>query len=145
MFWHLRMILAYKQARKAPSYASSKLWITDSLTGVKCRATSVAKNCDHLKSEKWGIQGTVGVGRMHLSGLRQLPGKASANGERAMWVSGIHCDEWTVHLIRRWNFVSWLAGCKSSDKMFAPQSCNLCCPMRFNMWNYRGIQEIIRI
>ena len=33
-----------KQARKAPSYASSKLRLTDSLTGVKCRATSVAKN-----------------------------------------------------------------------------------------------------
>ena len=33
-----------KQARKAPSYACSKLWLADSLTGVKCRATSVAKN-----------------------------------------------------------------------------------------------------
>ena len=32
-----------KQARKAPSYASSKLRLTHSLTGVKCRATSVAK------------------------------------------------------------------------------------------------------
>ena len=33
-----------KQARKAPSYASSKLRLTDLPTGVKCRATSVAKN-----------------------------------------------------------------------------------------------------
>ena len=32
-----------KQARKAPSYASSKLWPTQWPTGVKCRATSVAK------------------------------------------------------------------------------------------------------
>ena len=36
-----------KQARKPRSYASSKLRLTDSLTdlltGVKCRATSVAK------------------------------------------------------------------------------------------------------
>ena len=31
-----------EQARKPPSYASSKLWITV-LTGVKCRATNVAK------------------------------------------------------------------------------------------------------
>ena len=29
---------------QAPSYASPKLRLTDSLTGVKCRATSVAKN-----------------------------------------------------------------------------------------------------
>ena len=33
-----------KQARKPRSYASPKLLLTDSLTGVKCRATSVAKN-----------------------------------------------------------------------------------------------------
>ena len=32
-----------KQARKPRSYASSKLRLTDSPTGVKCRATSVAK------------------------------------------------------------------------------------------------------
>ena len=36
-----------KQARKPRSYASPKLRLTDLLTGVKCRATSVAKNC-HL-------------------------------------------------------------------------------------------------
>ena len=39
---------SWKQARKAPNYASSKLRLTDqptdSLTGVKCRATSVAQN-----------------------------------------------------------------------------------------------------
>ena len=42
-----------QQARKPRSYASPKLrnydWLTDLLTGVKCRATSVAKNnylCD---------------------------------------------------------------------------------------------------
>ena len=32
-----------KQARKPQSYASSKLSPTDLLTGVRCRATSVAK------------------------------------------------------------------------------------------------------
>ena len=41
--WH-----PHKQARKPRSYASPKLWpthlLTYSLTGVKCRATSVAKN-----------------------------------------------------------------------------------------------------
>ena len=34
-----------KQARKPRSYASPKLRLTHLLTGVKCRATSVAKNC----------------------------------------------------------------------------------------------------
>ena len=34
---------------QAPSYASLKLWLTDSLTGVKCRATRVAKNWESLK------------------------------------------------------------------------------------------------
>ena len=29
---------------QAPSYASPKLWLNHSLTGVRCRATSVAKN-----------------------------------------------------------------------------------------------------
>ena len=42
----LREALLYKQARKPRSYASLKLRLTDSLTdlltGVKCRATSVA-------------------------------------------------------------------------------------------------------
>ena len=33
-----------EQARKPQCYASSNLWLTDLLTGVKCRATSVAKN-----------------------------------------------------------------------------------------------------
>ena len=36
-------MLYFQQARKAPSYASSKLRLTHLLTGVKCRATSVAK------------------------------------------------------------------------------------------------------
>ena len=36
--------LSRKQACKPRSYASPKLRLTDSLTGVKCRATSVAKN-----------------------------------------------------------------------------------------------------
>ena len=43
-----RFQLKRKQARKPRSYASPKLRLTDSLTylltGVKCRATSVAKN-----------------------------------------------------------------------------------------------------
>ena len=40
--WQLKV---YKQARKPRSYASPKLCrLTDLLTGVKCRATSVAKN-----------------------------------------------------------------------------------------------------
>ena len=33
---------------QAPSYASPKLWPARSLTGVKCRATSVAKNVDDI-------------------------------------------------------------------------------------------------
>ena len=37
-----------KQARKPRSYASPKLSATESLTGVRCRATSVAKN--HIQS-----------------------------------------------------------------------------------------------
>ena len=36
----------FQQARKPRSYASSKLRLTHSLTGVKCRATSVAKKQD---------------------------------------------------------------------------------------------------
>ena len=44
-----------KQARKAPSYASSKLRLTQRLTGVKCRATSVAKKL--LKRDKIGLIG----------------------------------------------------------------------------------------
>ena len=36
--------IEYKQARKPRSYASSKLSPTHSLTGVRCRATSVAEN-----------------------------------------------------------------------------------------------------
>ena len=35
--------LLYKQARKPRSYASSKLWLSDLLIGVKCRASTVAK------------------------------------------------------------------------------------------------------
>ena len=37
-----------KQARKPRSYASLKLWLTYLLTGVRFRATSVAKNCPPL-------------------------------------------------------------------------------------------------
>ena len=45
---------------QAPSYASPKLRLTDLLTGVKCRATNVAKNhketslhpVDHLETDK---------------------------------------------------------------------------------------------
>jgi len=33
-----------KRNEQAPSYASPKLSLTHLLTGVKCRATSVAKN-----------------------------------------------------------------------------------------------------
>ena len=36
-------MLGVKTISQAPSYASPKLLPTDSLTGVKCRATSVAK------------------------------------------------------------------------------------------------------
>ena len=45
-------IYAYmqKKACKPQSYASSKLWPTHSLTGVKCRATSVARNPNTLQS-----------------------------------------------------------------------------------------------
>ena len=46
-----------QQARKPRSYASSKLRptdrLTDSLTGVKCRATSIAKNMIQLKPNWW--------------------------------------------------------------------------------------------
>ena len=40
----LQMNIFTKTSSQAPSYASSKLRPTDLLTGVKCRATSVAKN-----------------------------------------------------------------------------------------------------
>ena len=43
--------LVKKQARKPRSYASSKLRLNYSLTGVKCRATSVANNCMSLASK----------------------------------------------------------------------------------------------
>ena len=36
-------MLGVKTISQAPSYASPKLLTNDSLTGVKCRATSVAK------------------------------------------------------------------------------------------------------
>ena len=39
----------YEQARKPRSYASLKLWLTYSLTGVKSRATSVAKKFRFMK------------------------------------------------------------------------------------------------
>ena len=49
-FWNFVTKIVNKQARKPRSYASPKLWpthlLTYSLTGVKCRATSVAKNID---------------------------------------------------------------------------------------------------
>ena len=49
-----------KQARKPRSYASPKLRLTDSLTdlltGVKCRATSIAKNCKNDHDEDIYIQ-----------------------------------------------------------------------------------------
>ena len=38
------LLFTLQQARKPRSYASPKLRPTDPLTGVKCRATSVAKN-----------------------------------------------------------------------------------------------------
>ena len=51
MWWYLdvmimtkSMKISWQQARKPRSYASSKLRLTKSLTWVKCRATSVAKN-----------------------------------------------------------------------------------------------------
>ena len=46
--------LHWKQARKPRSYASSKLRLTYSLTGVKFRSTSVTKKC--LATEKYDIQ-----------------------------------------------------------------------------------------
>ena len=53
-----------KQARKPRSYASPKLCpASDSLTGVKCRATSVAKNCKQFKtartSQFWTLPGQL--------------------------------------------------------------------------------------
>ena len=57
-----RWVEPTKQARKPRSYASSKLRLTDSLThlltGVKCRATSVAKNTQcvllhKIKNQHW--------------------------------------------------------------------------------------------
>ena len=42
-------MLGVKTISQAPSYASPKLLPTDSLTGVKCRATSVAKK-DYKKN-----------------------------------------------------------------------------------------------
>ena len=46
-------LILKKQARKSRSYASLKLRLTDLLTGVKCRATSVAKKyyCDAADPE----------------------------------------------------------------------------------------------
>ena len=38
-----------RTSSQAPSYASPKLWQNHSLTGVRCRATSVAKNSLELK------------------------------------------------------------------------------------------------
>ena len=35
-----------RRKKQAPDYASPKLRLTHSLTGVKCRATSVAKNVE---------------------------------------------------------------------------------------------------
>ena len=45
-FWEAVKLAAFCDwtSSQAPSYASPKLWLTDLLTGVKCRATSVAKN-----------------------------------------------------------------------------------------------------
>ena len=40
---HLRQVIRVV-GKQAPSYASPKLWITHSRTGVRCRATTVAKN-----------------------------------------------------------------------------------------------------
>ena len=40
-----------QQARKPRSYASPKLSPTDSLTGVRCRATSVAKIYNEVKNK----------------------------------------------------------------------------------------------
>ena len=40
----LQSLKTLETSLQAPSYASPKLWITHSLMGVKCRATSVAKN-----------------------------------------------------------------------------------------------------
>ena len=44
-----------KQARKPRSYASSKLRLTDLPTGVKCRATSVAKKNTYKKEKGRGV------------------------------------------------------------------------------------------
>ena len=67
--WHIKKLKAKEQQKdcfglstfrtssQAPSYASPKLWLTHLLTGVKCRATSVAKNmCNiyfHLSKESF--------------------------------------------------------------------------------------------
>ena len=49
----VHMLSHSKQARKPRSYASPKLSLTDSPTGVKCRATSVAKNQNR---KQWNVQ-----------------------------------------------------------------------------------------
>ena len=47
-------LLTELTSSQAPSYASPKLWITYSLTGVRCRATSVAKKLyDNVNIVHW--------------------------------------------------------------------------------------------
>ena len=58
-----RVTVSSAGAVKAPSYASSKLWLTGSLTGVKCRATSVAKNSfDCFQGSVWSAWCSVQTG-----------------------------------------------------------------------------------
>ena len=42
----LMAIVSHKTSSQAPSYASPKLRLTESLAGVKCRATGVAKKSE---------------------------------------------------------------------------------------------------
>ena len=56
---HQVEVLKKKTSSQAPSYASPKLWITHSPTGVKCRATRVAKN-----GLSWGF-GPTGLTPLH--------------------------------------------------------------------------------
>ena len=49
-----KKVLGFKQARKPRSYASSKLRLTYRLTGVECRATSVAKNISNIVCQGLG-------------------------------------------------------------------------------------------
>ena len=65
--------LPHKQARKPRSYASPKLRLTHLLTGVKCRATSVAKKeyDSRRKMRCWSVQMRMHPNRPWCTALKQ--------------------------------------------------------------------------